>query len=64
MDEFAHRFLPLINTLSKVEPDRPSLLPYKRRFPQDTDILPHYTAAAWATLHDANTHLSWGLDMA
>ena len=64
MDELAHRFLPIINTLSLVEPDRPCLPPYKRHFPQHTNILPHYTVASWATLHEANTHLSWGLQMA
>ena len=64
MDELAHRFLPLINTLSLVEPDRPCLPPYKRQFPPHTELLPHYTVASWATLQKANTHLSWGLHVA
>ena len=64
MDELAHRFLPLINTLSLVEPDRPCLPPYKRHFPPHADILSHYPAASWATLQEANTHLSWGLQLA
>ena len=64
MDELAHRFLPLINTLSLVEPDWPCLPPYKRHFPPHADLLPHYTVASWATLQEANTHLSWGLQVA
>ena len=64
MDELAHRFLPLINTLSLTEPDRPYLSPYKRHFPPHADILPHYTVASWATLQEANMHLSWGLQVA
>ena len=64
MDELAHRFLPLINTLSLVEPDRPCLPPYKRHFPPHMDLLSHYTVASWVTLQQANTHLSWGLQVA
>ena len=64
MDELAHRFLPLITSLSIVEPDQPCLPPYRRHYPQDTEILLHYTVAAWATLLEANAHLSWGLKTA
>ena len=64
MDELAHRFLPLINTLSLVEPDQPCLPPYKRHFPLHADILLHYTVTSWDTLQKANTHLSWGQQVA
>ena len=64
MDELAHWFLPLITSLGIVEPDRPCLPPYKRHYPPETEILPHYSVASWATLLEANTHLSWGLKTA
>ena len=64
MDELAHRFLPLITSLSIIEPDRPCLPPYKRHFPPDIDLLPHYSVNSWMTLQEANAHLSWGLTTA
>ena len=64
MDELAHRFLPLITSLGIVESDRPCLPPYKRHYPPETEILLHYSVASWATLLEANVHLSWGLKTA
>ena len=64
MDELAHRFLPLIDTLSLVKPDQPCLPPYKRHFPPHGDIRPHYMVVSWSTLQEANTNLSWGLQVA
>ena len=64
MDEVAHRLVPLLNTLDIVQPEQHGMPPYKRSYPMDTPLLPHYTLKAFQEHSAASSHLNWGLHLA